>query len=174
MNRLSRVRHGLCPPFLGAFLGMRFYFGGISLLKCPQKIWILANIITLLWTIDNKKPAISNGFCTNPDFAGLCIGSPARTRTTDMLVNSQPLYRLSYWGTYLFSKIILFLHPMITNKFKRLGKKFSGYIIQEEEDVNNFNQICRRNYILNYQPFHLEEQIITNTINYKYLNSIAP
>ncbi len=25
-------------------------------------------------------------------------GSPARTRTTDMVVNSHPLYRLSYWG----------------------------------------------------------------------------
>ena len=28
------------------------------------------------------------------------FGSPARTRTTDMLVNSQPLYRLSYWGIF--------------------------------------------------------------------------
>jgi hypothetical protein len=26
------------------------------------------------------------------------IGSPARTRTTDKLINSQLLYRLSYWG----------------------------------------------------------------------------
>lgn len=26
------------------------------------------------------------------------VGSPARTRTTDMVVNSHPLYRLSYWG----------------------------------------------------------------------------
>src|SRR5664279_23086 len=25
-------------------------------------------------------------------------GSPARTRTTDMVINSHPLYRLSYWG----------------------------------------------------------------------------
>ena len=25
-------------------------------------------------------------------------GSPARTRTTDKLINSQLLYRLSYWG----------------------------------------------------------------------------
>ena len=88
--------------FLGAFLGMRFYFGGISLLKCPQKLGILVNIITLPWTLNNKKPAISNGFCINPDFTGLCLGSPARTRTTDMLVNSQPLYRLSYWGTIFF------------------------------------------------------------------------
>jgi hypothetical protein len=27
------------------------------------------------------------------------FGSPARTRTTDMVINSHPLYRLSYWGT---------------------------------------------------------------------------
>ena len=26
------------------------------------------------------------------------IGSPARTRTTDPMVNSHLLYRLSYWG----------------------------------------------------------------------------
>jgi hypothetical protein len=26
------------------------------------------------------------------------IGSPARTRTTDKVVNSHLLYRLSYWG----------------------------------------------------------------------------
>ena len=31
---------------------------------------------------------------------------------------------------------------MMANKLKALGKNFSGYIIQEEEDVNNFNQIC--------------------------------
>ena len=29
------------------------------------------------------------------------LGSPARTRTTDMVVNSHPLYRLSYWGIEL-------------------------------------------------------------------------
>ncbi len=26
------------------------------------------------------------------------FGSPARTRTTDLVVNSHPLYQLSYWG----------------------------------------------------------------------------
>ncbi len=34
-------------------------------------------------------------------------GSPARTRTTDKLVNSQLLYRLSYWGTNTVSFRIL-------------------------------------------------------------------
>ena len=43
-----------------------------------------------------KSPFQKTGF--------LYSGSPARTRTTDMLVNSQPLYRLSYWGTYLMFK----------------------------------------------------------------------
>ena len=32
------------------------------------------------------------------------FGSPARTRTTDKLVNSQLLYQLSYWGISIFSK----------------------------------------------------------------------
>ena len=28
------------------------------------------------------------------------VGSPARTRTTDKVVNSHLLYRLSYWGMW--------------------------------------------------------------------------
>jgi len=41
-----------------------------------------------------------------------------------------------------------FLSPMTTNRIKRLRKIFSGYIIQEEEDVNNFNSIYRQNTII--------------------------
>jgi hypothetical protein len=39
-------------------------------------------------------------------------GSPARTRTTDMVVNSHPLYRLSYWGRDdLFNTVDVFCQP---------------------------------------------------------------
>ena len=34
----------------------------------------------------------------NPSKDGMVIGSPARTRTTDTVVNSHLLCRLSYWG----------------------------------------------------------------------------
>jgi hypothetical protein len=37
-----------------------------------------------------------------------------------MVVNSHPLYRLSYWGIFIF---------------------VWGYIIQEQADVNNHNKI---------------------------------
>jgi hypothetical protein len=32
------------------------------------------------------------------EISGLNFGSPARTRTTDPVINSHLLYRLSYWG----------------------------------------------------------------------------
>jgi len=32
------------------------------------------DLVTRLWTIGKKKPAISNGFCSSPDCAGLCFG----------------------------------------------------------------------------------------------------
>jgi hypothetical protein len=35
------------------------------------------------------------------------FGSPARTRTTDKVVNSHLLYRLSYWGM----RIVLIAYP---------------------------------------------------------------
>ena len=31
------------------------------------------------------------------------VGSPARTRTTDKVINSHLLYRLSYWGMKCYS-----------------------------------------------------------------------
>jgi hypothetical protein len=34
----------------------------------------------------------------NEEIGHLDFGSPARTRTTDKVVNSHLLYRLSYWG----------------------------------------------------------------------------
>ena len=36
--------------------------------------------------------------------AGLQIGSPSRTRTSDPVVNSHLLYQLSYWGTSSLGK----------------------------------------------------------------------
>ncbi len=36
----------------------------------------------------------------------LGYGSPARTRTTDKVVNSHLLYRLSYWGMKNYSSSI--------------------------------------------------------------------
>ena len=36
----------------------------------------------------------------NPSKNGMVIGSPARTRTTDTVVNSHLLCRLSYWGIF--------------------------------------------------------------------------
>ncbi len=40
----------------------------------PQNIRILIDYITRIWTIGNKKPAISNGFFTLSDFIGLSNG----------------------------------------------------------------------------------------------------
>ena len=59
--------------------------------------WILLDVKRLA---GNKKPAISNGFFTLLDLVGLFVGSPARTRTTDPMVNSHLLCRLSYWGIF--------------------------------------------------------------------------
>src|SRR5262245_16271373 len=42
------------------------------------------------YTKTEAASPVENGFCP--------IGSPGRTRTSDQLVNSQPLYRLSYRG----------------------------------------------------------------------------
>jgi hypothetical protein len=53
--------------------------------------------------IINKKGRTSK----NEVLPLLQSGSPARTRTTDKLVNSQLLYRLSYWGTNTVSFRIL-------------------------------------------------------------------
>lgn len=46
------------------------------------------------------------------------FGSPARTRTTDMVVNSHPLYRLSYWGmkSYLLTCIEVCVKSKNTSK----------------------------------------------------------
>lgn len=79
---------------------------------------------------------------SNDEIDHYCLGSPARTRTTDMLVNSQPLYRLSYWGTFF---LCFSFHPMIVEKIGLLKKNFSGYIIQEQADVNNFNSLFEQN-----------------------------
>ncbi len=44
-------------------------------------------------------------------FFTLKIGSPARTRTSDTLVNSQMLYQLSYRGTESFNDLLSFSLP---------------------------------------------------------------
>ena len=46
-----------------------------------------------------EMPDISIGYNKPPNSSDSClIGSPARTRTSDKLVNSQLLYQLSYRG----------------------------------------------------------------------------
>jgi hypothetical protein len=51
-----------------------------------------------------------------------------------MLVNSQPLYRLSYWGTYFQG---LNFHPVINLPMQISGENFfRRFIIQERAIVN--------------------------------------
>ena len=52
------------------------------------------------------------------DLIGLCIGSPARTRTTDPMVNSHLLCRLSYWGIIFLQKV-----PALISRAQRLIKR---------------------------------------------------
>lgn len=49
---------------------------------------------------DKKRPSIL--WMT----AFVQFGSPARTRTTDKVVNSHLLYRLSYWGMSCFRRLL--------------------------------------------------------------------
>src|SRR3989304_2733075 len=60
--------------------------------------------------LSGSLAALAGALCSGSELGSLpfreCpvpsyIGSPARTRTTDMVVNSHPLYRLSYWGISL-------------------------------------------------------------------------
>ena len=55
-----------------------------------------------------------------------------------MLVNSQPLYRLSYWGTFFIFKTSF---PGASRK--AAGKNSASYILQVHADVNNFHEIFR-------------------------------
>jgi hypothetical protein len=57
---------------------------------------ILINLITRLWTNDNKKPAISNGFSTSLDFIGLCLGGDEGDRTPGLGIANAALSQLSY------------------------------------------------------------------------------
>ena len=56
----------------------------------------------------------------------LNTGSPGRTRTSDQLVNSQPLYRLSYRGIQINSSLFDNAHPIKLHFFvKQFLKKSS-------------------------------------------------
>ena len=51
---------------------------------------------------NTKKKGVGPSW-PNPLFL---FGSPARTRTTDPMVNSHLLYRLSYWGTSVRRRLL--------------------------------------------------------------------
>ena len=63
---------------------------------------ILLNPIARLWTNDNKKPAISNGFFTSLDFLGLCLGGDEGDRTPDLGIANAALSQLSYIPVFYF------------------------------------------------------------------------
>jgi hypothetical protein len=100
------------PGFLVVISVGYFNFWGILFLKSrgilsipqqiPQNMLGCKRIL-----LDNKKQknpgkALFSGvFYIVSAFAGLCVGSPARTRTADTVVNSHLLCRLSYWGIRL-------------------------------------------------------------------------
>jgi hypothetical protein len=50
----------------------------------------------------NKKPAISNGFCTSLDCVGLCSGGAEGDRTPGLMTASHALSQLSYSPTNLY------------------------------------------------------------------------
>ena len=52
--------------------------------------------------IETKQKGVS--LFANPLFL---FGSPARTRTTDPMVNSHLLYRLSYWGKSVCRRFLI-------------------------------------------------------------------
>ena len=58
------------------------------------------NRIAHCWTNDKKKPAISNGFCSSLDFAGLCLGGDEGDRTPGLGVANAALSQLSYIPVY--------------------------------------------------------------------------
>ena len=68
-----------------------FRIGTVSLLKTHEKFDRNHGATA------KKNPAPFVG-------AGLQIGSPSRTRTSDPVVNSHLLYQLSYWGTSSLQK----------------------------------------------------------------------
>ena len=67
------------------------------------------------------------------------FGSPARTRTADLVVNSHPLYRLSYrgisrfrivltlqgWVNFLFAYFPISIHKCVD--FQGIGKSIVSY-----------------------------------------------
>ena len=71
-------------------------WGGIFASR-PTTINLLIYLqLQMLPTNNNRPLLLRKATCVH-------YGSPARTRTTDMVVNSHPLYRLSYWGIKKYS-----------------------------------------------------------------------
>jgi hypothetical protein len=58
------------------------------------------NRIARYRTNGKKKPAISNGFCTSLDCAGLCLGGDEGDRTPGLGVANAALSQLSYIPVY--------------------------------------------------------------------------
>jgi len=56
------------------FGGFHFRLGADHVKNSPQKLWMLVNFLTRPWIKSNKKPAISNGFCTSLNFLKLGSG----------------------------------------------------------------------------------------------------
>ena len=81
------------------------------------------------------------------------IGSPARTRTTDMVVNSHPLYRLSYWGTELLilkqsnkiTKIACFVNRFFPAQSAGMGLKKQSSSIGRRPQASGgfFNKLVK-------------------------------
>ena len=63
--------------------------------KCPR---LSMEFIGRQETKKPRKRFVFQGFYNLSAFAGMLFGSPARTRTTDAVVNSHLLCQLSYWG----------------------------------------------------------------------------
>jgi hypothetical protein len=80
----------LCDEYLQVFIE--------KIVITLPRIDITSKSDVLLAALDNKTAARTMKF-----LQPIRIGSPARTRTTDMVVNSHPLYRLSYWGMIIYS-----------------------------------------------------------------------
>ena len=59
--------------------------------------------------------------------AFVIIGSPARTRTTDKVINSHLLYRLSYWGMKNASPSVLRSESVYTTASKSVSSFLSSF-----------------------------------------------
>ena len=57
----------------------------------------------------------------------LNFGSPARTRTTDKVINSHLLYRLSYWGMKNASPSVLRSESVYTTASKSVSSFLSSF-----------------------------------------------